>query len=346
MCVGVHLSGLASCVLKSCVFWDLLSLPHGVQRLADEFSDHVELEVHGVAGLERMQAGDLPGMGDDITSHRVFGNTGGGEGTPVDGDGAARNDLAGSVRGQAHAQDVVLALLFERGDGAGAIDMALDHVAGEAIAEAQGTLEIDERADAKRAEVRHVEGFAQQVEADAGSRGVDPGGGEAAAVDGDRFALGEFADGKTAGGDGDAPAAGGGIDGGDAAGGFNDAGEHDGPAWWGGNGVASMGGWRAHGPAGWSGCGGGGFLFHVGFGAGRDFLEIGQEGESEIAENRRHDRAESEAERTDAAFEKPREDGLAGRVGGIGDDGEAATGDGTSDDGEFAGGGDVGHLGG
>ena len=85
---------------------------------------------------------------------------------------------------------MVLADGFVGEDGSGLVDVALDEVAAEAGSDGEGAFEVDGGARVEGAEVGDVEGLAEEVERDGVGGGVDDG--EAAAVDGDAFAEGEF----------------------------------------------------------------------------------------------------------------------------------------------------------
>ena len=85
---------------------------------------------------------------------------------------------------------MVLADGFVGEDGCGSVDVALHEVAAESGSDGEGAFEIDGGARVESSEVGDVEGLAEEVERDGVGGGVDDG--EAAAVDGDAFAEGEF----------------------------------------------------------------------------------------------------------------------------------------------------------
>lgn len=67
--------------------------------------------------------------------------------------------------------------------------MALNEVAAESVADGEGAFEVDEGAGGEVSERGEAEGLGEKVKADGGIEGDH---GEAATIDGDGFAEGEF----------------------------------------------------------------------------------------------------------------------------------------------------------
>jgi hypothetical protein len=82
------------------------------EELVDVFGEHVDFEVYGISGGGGGEVGDGPGVGGDPGGGGVVAEFGGGEADAVDGDGAAGDEEAVEVRGNADGELIVLAAGF------------------------------------------------------------------------------------------------------------------------------------------------------------------------------------------------------------------------------------------
>ena len=136
-------------------------LAHGCvpfQEGLDVLGHDVELDVDRVARALVPERGDLGGVGDDGDGEAVVVDGGHGEAHAVDGDRALLHHVAEEVGGDGDAQ-------VGRGvdDDADRVDVALDEVAAEPVAEPHRALEVDRVAGLQVAEGGAGEGLLDDV---------------------------------------------------------------------------------------------------------------------------------------------------------------------------------------
>lgn len=207
-------------------------LAPGAEQPLDVLGDDVHLEVDRVAGLLAAERGQVEGGGDEADGEVVRARVDHRQADAVDGDGALHDHVAGEVRGERDLHD--LPVLGRRAceDRAGAVDVALDDVSAEAVADGHGTFEVDAGADGEGTEAGAFQGLRHDVGGEFVALVVDDG--ETDPVHGDGVAVP-----RALRDDGSAQTEAGGLveilDGGDLTQLFDDSGEHfpGPPASWG-----------------------------------------------------------------------------------------------------------------
>src|SRR4029077_9364285 len=108
---------------------------------------HIYFEVHGVAGLERLQIGHLGGVRNYCNRYLRSFDFCDREADAFDGEGAFEDDVAGKLWRNLDAQPIVIGAgdLAECDEFAGAVDVALDDVSAETSVGAHGEFQIDQR---------------------------------------------------------------------------------------------------------------------------------------------------------------------------------------------------------
>ena len=197
----------------------------GFDEFADVFAEHVELYIQAVADVLGVEMRDLMGVRDDPADDAGRGDFGGGEGDAIEADGAFRDHESAMLGGEFDFETMVLAVEAPVEYAQGGIDMALDEVTAEACAHGHGALQIDEAAGGEIAQAGDAEGLHEQVKAGALRADIKGGDGEAAAIDGDAFALGKLGS-HGADMEGEAGAFAPWFETENGAGGFDEAGEH------------------------------------------------------------------------------------------------------------------------
>src|SRR6185369_12390381 len=105
-------------------------------ELADVLPDHVRLDVHDVAGTERAERGVHPRVLDErYLKNPRSGERVHGQADTVDRDGAVRNHQRLEVVGEPDVDEEGVVAAVDALHRADAVDVALHHVAAEAVAE-------------------------------------------------------------------------------------------------------------------------------------------------------------------------------------------------------------------
>lgn len=117
------------------------------------FGEEVEFEVHSRTHPDIPQIRHLVGVGDDPEKETILVQLGHGEADPVDADGALVNDEVGEFSRQGDGEPVVLPDPLVSGHLGTGIHMPLHEMAAEAVADAEGSLEIDGVAGFQIAEI-------------------------------------------------------------------------------------------------------------------------------------------------------------------------------------------------
>lgn len=218
----------------------------GGELAGDVFAEHIELDIQAATGMHGFEVGDFDGMWDDPAGHAGVGDLCGGQGNAVKTNGAFGDDQLAVLGSQRHGEAVVGTVWTPIENAHGGIDMALNKVATESVADLHGAFKIDEAADGEVAEAGDAQGLGQQIKGKGRGGEVDSGDGETAAIDGNAIARGNGRDEGRCGAQGEAGAAGEGGFGEreDFASGFYKAGEHDGNGAKGGTAVERRLGWR------------------------------------------------------------------------------------------------------
>ncbi len=113
-----------------------------LSSFGDVLGQHVGLDVHPVAGPERPERGDGQGVRDEHDREAVGRDVDQGQAHAVDGDRALRDHQRGPGRVDREGEELPLALgpaLAEVGRG---VDVPLDEVAAEAVADAERPLQV------------------------------------------------------------------------------------------------------------------------------------------------------------------------------------------------------------
>src|SRR5690349_13059294 len=105
--------------------------------------EDIGLDIDAVAGLDQAQGGHGEGVGDEHDGEPLGLNVDQGEADAVDGDRSLGDEEWGPTRVEVEGEEVPLpfrAALAERG---GRVDVALDEVAAQAVADPQRPFEVD-----------------------------------------------------------------------------------------------------------------------------------------------------------------------------------------------------------
>ena len=156
------------------------------------FGEEVELEVHPRPDPDMVQIRHLVGVGDDPEKKTILVQFGHGEADPVDADGAFVNDEVGEFARQRDGEPVVLTDALVSGHLGTGIHMPLHEMAAEAVADAEGSLEIDGIARLQIPEIGEPQGLVEEVETHRPILHFRDG--EAGPVVGDALPEGEFID--------------------------------------------------------------------------------------------------------------------------------------------------------
>src|SRR3954468_18083147 len=158
-----------------------------VHQLFYVLGEHVHLQVHHAARGRLSERRALERLGDQRDRKTAVVHAGHCKRHPVDGNRALLHDISKELRGSSHAHDAREALLRNALDAAGAVHVALHHVAAEAVARAQRQLDVHRVAHAERPERRAPQRLVHHVGMERAA--VRPHSGEAHAVHRDRVAV-------------------------------------------------------------------------------------------------------------------------------------------------------------
>src|SRR5207245_26344 len=132
------------------------------------------------------QGGDGERVWDESDAEAVAGDFDEGEADAVDGDGALVYHLLGEDGRAREPDDLPLALAAPLGDAADAVDVPLDEMSAESVAETKGAFEVDAVAGLQLTEVGLRERLWPCLEREGIALEVDDG--EAGAIDSDAIA--------------------------------------------------------------------------------------------------------------------------------------------------------------
>lgn len=127
--------------------------------------EQVELEIHPRSGTHRFQRRHLVGVGDDPENEAVLVQLRHRETDAVDADRSFVDDERGEFARQGDGKTVVLpdALVIEHFGAS--VDVPLDEMAAEPVADAQGALQVDRCARGEGSQIGETQGFVEQIEA-------------------------------------------------------------------------------------------------------------------------------------------------------------------------------------
>ena len=152
----------------------------------DVFGEHIEFEVHAVAGAMGGEVCFGEGVGDNPADEAGVADFGDGEADAVHGDAAFGNDELRECGRQRDFEAVILSVQREVEDGGGGVHMALDEMAAHFCAGTERGFEVHFCAGRVVAEIGDAKSFGEEIKYESVVVARDDG--EAAAVHSDAVA--------------------------------------------------------------------------------------------------------------------------------------------------------------
>lgn len=163
-----------------------VSLRTRSQHPLDVFCEHVELKIHTVAVLARVEVCERVGVRDDPASEAALADFGDGETDAIDSDASFINHVLRELGRQRDFQSVIGSVGCVADERCGRIDVALHEMPAHFCASTERGFEVHFSARRDVADAGAAESFGEQIKRDAVAR--DLRGSEAAAVHRDAVA--------------------------------------------------------------------------------------------------------------------------------------------------------------
>src|SRR5665213_1893007 len=109
----------------------------------DEFAQQVGFQIDGATHLTFVQGRDLPGVRNDPNIKTPAPHRRHRQADAVHGDGTFENDIAHEIRRSGDLHDVIRAGFFPAFDAPQPVNVAADEMSAQAVADAQGALQIN-----------------------------------------------------------------------------------------------------------------------------------------------------------------------------------------------------------